>query len=101
MGTKTVHRSEKVSKQVEKKPRASSQLSDGAKALLAERRHVVNQWRGRRISPELAVARLSDLAHIDDDGTAWRLLPRPDGVALVKTGVDGEAVVIDPPAKYP
>lgn len=90
----------KKSKKTKAEKKANA-LTPAAKRLLVERRQVVVQWRGRKITPEAAVAKLSNLSETDEDGTTWRLLPRPGGVALVRTSIDGVPTIVEAPVRYP
>lgn len=78
-----------------------TKLSPAAKSLLQERDRIVGSWRNLTVTPELAVERLNTLAATDADGTMWRLMPRETGVALVRTTIDGDATVVEPPMTLP
>ena len=67
--------------------------------LLMEKKLILAQWRSRKIDPNQAVERLSALVATCEDGTTWRLLPRPGGAALVKTLEDGTTEIIEPPQR--
>ena len=51
------------------------------------------------MTPEEAVNRLSTLSVRTKDGALWKLLPRHGGVGLIKTGMDGNIAIIEPPRK--
>jgi hypothetical protein len=82
-----------------KKRKKRSGLPAEVSKMLMEKKLILAQWRSRKIDPNQAVERLSALVATCEDGSTWRLLPRPGGAALVKTLEDGTTEIIEPPQR--
>lgn len=74
-------------------------LEDSVANMLDERDSFLREWRSGASTPEEAVNRLSTLSVRTKDGALWKLLPRHGGVGLIKTGMDGNIAIIEPPRK--
>lgn len=91
----------------EKKPKKTAEYKNAVRLglpeqvalMLDERDRVVKQWRDGVLTPEEAVHTLSEMCVRPDDGSLWKLLPRHGGVALIKTGMNGEMEIVEPPRR--
>lgn len=91
----------------ERKPRKTAEYKNAVRlglpeqvaSMLDDRDRIVKQWREGTLTPEEAVHTLSEMCVRPEDGSLWKLLPRHGGVALIKTGMNGEMEIVEPPRR--